>query len=106
MTLSTTYGVQKVMCARMTETYPWLKCRNTNSRNSETPVMMSGLIIGMLFRKVIACFLRPLRLWMPMAATVPRIVENRAAMMAISSVFSTAASRELFPCILPVSRFW
>ena len=68
--------------------------------------MMSGLIIGMLFRKVTAFRARPFMLWMPMAATVPSRVEKAAAMRAMRTVFFTAASREAFPCIWPVRRFW
>ncbi len=38
------------------------KHRNTNRRKSDTPMMMSGLIIGMLFMNMMACFFLPLRL--------------------------------------------
>ena len=76
-----------------------------NSRNSDTPVMTSGLIIGMLFTKVSARFLRPLRLWMPMAATVPRTIDTKADTSAMSRVFSTAEISEALPCIRPVNRF-
>ena len=67
--------------------------------------MMSGLIIGMLFRKVTAFLVLPFMLWMPMAATVPSRVETAAAMTAMRSVFFTAASSEALPCICPVRRF-
>ena len=50
ITFSTTYGVQNVMWARTTVRKPWLMCRNTKRRKSETPVMMSGFSIGILFR--------------------------------------------------------
>ena len=66
--------------------------------------MTSGLIIGMLFRKLTACFLRPRRLWMPTAATVPSTIETKAETRAISSVFSTAEISELLPCMLPEKR--
>ena len=76
-----------------------------NSRNSETPVMTSGLIIGMLFRKVSARRLRPDRLWMPIAATVPSAIDTAADTTAISRVFSTAEMSEALPCIRPRNRF-
>ena len=86
-TLSTTYGVQNVMCASTTVMYPWLMCRNTKSRKSETPVMMSGFSIGMLFMNVIACFALLLMLWMPIAAMEPMMVDTVAAIRAITMVF-------------------
>ncbi len=58
----------------------------------------------MLFRKLMAPRLRPLRLWMPMAATVPSRVATRAAATAMSRVFWTAVSKEELPCMFPVSR--
>ena len=66
--------------------------------------MTSGLIIGMLFRKLTTCFLRPRRLWMPTAATVPSTIETKADISAISSVFSTAEISELLPCMSPENR--
>ena len=80
-------------------------CRNTKRRKSDTPVMMSGLSIGMLFRKVMACFPLPLMLWMPMAAIVPSRVDTVAAMRAITRVFLIASMSEPVPCIVPVNRF-
>ena len=92
------------MWANTTVTYPWLTCRKTNSRNNDTPVMISGLSIGILFRKVSACLPLPLILCIPIAATVPRNVDTVAAMRAMRSVFSIADIREPVPCISPVKR--
>lgn len=104
-TLNTTYGVQNDICASMTVTYPWLKPRKTKSRNRETPVITSGLSIGMLLRNCIVCFLRPRRLNMPMAAIVPNIVDRLAAMTAMIKVFLTADISEELPFIPPEKRF-
>ena len=52
--------------------------------------MMSGFSIGILLRNEIACFVRPLMLCIPMAATVPRIVDTVAAIRAMMTVFSIA----------------
>ena len=59
-------------------------------------MMMSGLSIGMSFRKVIIFRLRPLRLCMPMAEIVPRIVDRNAEIRPMERVFSMALTRELF----------
>ena len=57
------------------------------SRKSETPVMISGLIIGILLRKSIVSLFLPLRLNIPIAAIVPIMVEIAAATSAITMVF-------------------
>ena len=67
--------------------------------------MMSGLSIGMLFRKLMACLVLPLILCMPIAAIVPNIVETVAAINAMIRVFSIASISEPVPCISPVKRF-
>ena len=66
---------------------------NTNISISEIPVMISGLIMGMLVTVSMAARIYRLRsLWMPTAAAVPMMVEMAEAKQANTSVFFTEAS--------------
>ena len=58
ITLSTTYGVQKAMCANTTVVNPCEIPKLTNSKNNDTPVMMSGFMMGMLLVKFITLRMR------------------------------------------------
>ena len=66
----------------------------TNSRNSEIPVMISPFRIGMVLMKPIAFRLLALRLKIPMAATLPSKVDTVAAISAMAIVLTKAFIKE------------
>ena len=86
ITLSTTYGVQKTTCAMITVTNPRDMPSETKRRNKEMPVIISGLIIGIEFKNRRVLRWRCLRLNIPMAASVPRMVDRMAATKAMEMV--------------------
>ena len=66
-----------------------LAAKNTNSSMSDTPVTISGLMIGILvtfMTTALGTFLMPL---MPIAAKVPRTVETILAATAMIMVFTS-----------------
>ena len=90
------------MCASTTVVNPCEIPQLTNSRNSDTPVMMSAFIIGMALAKFITRRVRVRRLKMPMAAMLPNAVLAVAASMAMANVFQMALVSEW--CMPPVKR--
>ena len=64
-----------------------LAAKKTNKSIKETPVTISGLIIGILVTFIIRDFGSFFILCMPIAARVPRIVEAMLARVAIIIVF-------------------
>ena len=92
-TFNITYGVSNRMCDSRTVTAFSLSPRAcvtaTNSSISETPVTISGLIIGIF--EILSTILRErfFKLLIPIAAQVPNSDANRAANRAITKVLIT-----------------
>ena len=76
--------------------------RKVKSSISETPITISGLMIGMFDAFCTSMRVLPFRLLIPIAADVPRIVANSEARTAISRVFVRAFMIEL---LLNSSRY-
>ena len=67
---------------------------DTNSRNSEMPIITSPLSMGMLLTNDMARRCRERRLCMPMAVMVPKMVDTVAVMRAMLTVLASAAVSE------------
>ena len=65
-----------------------LAAKNTNRSIRDTPVTISGLMIGIFVMFITIAFGTFFMLFMPMAARVPRTVETMLAITAIISVFT------------------
>ena len=63
------------------------------SSASETPVTISGLVMGMLVSVITAARSRPRALWRPTAAMVPRIVARTLERTAIIREFNNSRKR-------------
>ena len=87
-----TYGTSKVICAIRSVTNPnsrfILAAKNTKRSIRDTPVTISGLIIGIFVILRTTAFGNFLMLFIPIAASVPRIVEIILAKTAIIMVFT------------------
>ena len=68
---------------------------NTKRRARETPVTISGLVIGIFVTERIALCILLLILWIPTAAMVPTTVATIDAITAIITVFSNRLRRVL-----------
>ena len=86
-----TYGTSKVICAIRSVTNPnsrfILAAKNTKSSIRDTPVTISGLMIGIFVMPIITLFGTLRILFMPIAARVPRTVETTLETQAIIIVF-------------------
>ena len=74
-------------------------CESPNvikSRKSDTPVMISGFRIGILFTKRRIFPVRLFKLYNPIAAKVPIRVDIEALIRAIDSVFQIVSVNEEF----------
>jgi len=88
-----TYGTSNVICAMISVTKPnskfILAAKNTNKSISETPVTISGLIIGMFVPCITIVRGSFFILFIPIAAAVPRIVAAIDATVATITVFKS-----------------
>ena len=65
----------------------------TNSKLKETPVTISGLVMGILVRFMTTLRILGLRLWMPTAATVPKAVATAVETTEITMELRSSCSR-------------
>ena len=72
-----TYGSPKVICAIIKVVNPNSSFRKTNRSIMDTPVTISGLIMGRYVKFIIADFIHLFMELIPTAAAVPMIVAIR-----------------------------